>query len=311
VLDIHVASRLAASGRHVAITGAGGWIGRATLELLEQALGDDFGSRVHAFGSSERAFDLRSGRRIVQRPLVELRQAPSAEMLVLHTAFLTKDRAENMSDADYRAANQAITSTVLEAIDALPVAGLFVASSGAAAKAEDPGACASMRVYGAMKRDDERTFAAWGELTGTRVVNTRIFNLTGPYINKVAAYAIASFIIDGQAGRPIIVRAPREVWRGYVAIRELMSLVLAMLEHPAGIDQFDSGGEAIELGEVAQVVAQVTGAREVIRTPVSEPTADRYLGDNRRYRTLLQQHGIASVPFAKQVEETADYLASL
>ena len=41
--------------------------------------------------------------------------------------------------------------------------------------------------------------------------------------------ALASFIADALAGRPIEVRASAPVWRSYVAIAELMSVVLDWL----------------------------------------------------------------------------------
>jgi nucleoside-diphosphate-sugar epimerase len=65
-----------------------------------------------------------------------------------------------------------------------------------------------MRLYGSLKREDEERFAAWADAAGKRAVIARIFALTGPYINKPGAYAIASFLADAMAARPVEVRAP-------------------------------------------------------------------------------------------------------
>src|SRR6185369_6164331 len=103
------------------------------------------------------------------------------------------------------------------------------------------------------KRDDEGAFAAWAKRSGKTVAIARIFNLSGPHINKLGSYALACFILDALAGGPIAVKATHEVWRGYVAVRELMSLAFAMLlEGRRGAALFETGGEPLEMGEIAE-----------------------------------------------------------
>lgn len=306
-----MAAVLAKHDRPIVITGASGWIGLATLDLLHRALGDAFGTRVHCFGSSARMLNLRDGRQVPQHALADLPGLAAKRVWLLHFAFQTKDRAETMSEDAYRAANLAISDTVLDALDRLDAEAVFVASSGAATKADDPAASAAMRLYGAMKRDDEVRFAGWADARGRRAVIGRIFNITGPYINKHQAYAMASFILDALDHRPIAVRAPREVFRAYVAIRELMSLVFALLAAaPSGVARLDTGGEAMELGDVARVVAAVMGGVGVERATITDPVPDRYVGDDAAYAALLARHGIASIPLDEQVRETADYLGA-
>lgn len=301
-----MAEALIRNDRHIAITGASGWIGRATLDLLMHTLGESFESRVSCYGSSRRPIDLGGGRHVTQRMLSELGALETRQVWVLHLAFQTKDRAEVMTEEAYRSANHAIADTVLDALGRIDAQALFVASSGAATKADDSTASTAMRLYGAMKRDDEARFAAWAEAGGRRAVIGRIFNITGPYINKHDAYAIASFVRDALAGRPIAVHAPREVVRAYVAIRELMSLVFALLgEAHDGIVRFDSGGEPLELGEVARIVAEALGGGTVERAPVTDPVPDRYVGDGAAYAALLERRGIRSVPLDRQVREIA------
>jgi nucleoside-diphosphate-sugar epimerase len=309
MLDPQVAQALARSDKRIVITGAGGWLGLATLDSLAAALGERFARRVVAFGSAARTLQLQDGIAVTQRPLAELDQLAPEPTWLLHFAFLTKDRAETMDEAAYRAANAAIRDTVLSNLSRIGTEAVFVASSGAAYKAHDPAASAAMRLYGALKAEDEAEFAAWGEAAGKRVVIARIFNVTGPYINKHQAYALASFILDGLAGRPIQVRAPRRVMRGYVAIAELISLALAeMAEAPSGIARFDTGGEPLELGEVAAVVASHFAGIAVERAEIVEAQADTYHGDPERYASLLRHHGITPAPLPAQVAKTIDYM---
>jgi UDP-glucuronate decarboxylase len=306
-----LASRLAQSGLRIIITGASGWIGLATLELLAAALGPDWTTSVHAFGSSARTLDLGNGLCITQRPLSALRDLPPAPSLLLHLAFLTKDKVEGMSEADYIAANHQIADTVEQALLPLDVRSLWVASSGAAYRADDGSAAPAMQLYGRLKRGDEERFAAWATRTGRRAVITRVFNISGRHINKPQHYALAAFILDALAGRPVVVKAPHQVERGMVAVSELMAVVLAeLLAASDGVSRFDSGGTAMELGAIAAEVAQVLNAPGAQRAAITSPRIDRYVGNDAAWDELCRRHGIARADLATQIRTTAEYLAA-
>ena len=309
-LAAHVAQALGESDRRIVVTGAGGWLGMATLELLGDALGDAFDSRVACFGSNARTLHLLDGRSIGQRPLTAIAQLSSIPTILLHLAFLTKDRAEAMDEPAYRAANLALDQLVLDALEPIGADAIFIASSGAAVRADDPAAAPAMRLYGGLKRDQEARFADWAEQHHKRAVIARIFNISGPHINKHGSYALAAFILDALAGRPIAIDAPHRVVRGYVAIRELMSLVLAMLlDETAGVTRFDSGGDPLEMHDIAHVIADLLGPVPITRPPLDSTKSDHYVGDAAAYRALLRSNAIDPVPFARQVIETAEFLS--
>lgn len=161
--------------------------------------------------------------------------------------------------------------------------------------------------------EDEQLFAAWADQLPDqrRAVIARIFSLSGPHINKFETYALASFILDALRGQPVVVRASTPVVRSYVAIRELMSLVFSALLAEDGnhVLRFDSGGEPLELGEVARLVADTLGPVSVDRKPIQNGRPNHYFGDGERYRALLLEHGIDHVDLSTQVIETAGYLA--
>lgn len=283
------AARLRASDDRIVVTGAGGWLGRATLELLEETLGGEaFGRRVVAFGSNA-------------RPLATLAALPAHPTLVLHYAFLTRDRAETMPAAEYGAANEAIRATVLAALDPIGTRAVFVPSSGAVVHPTS----AAMRHYGDLKRADEAAFSAWAS-GDRRAVVARIFTLSGRHINKPGDYALASFITDALAGRPIAIRADRPVWRSYLAIRELLSVVVGLMTAGTGPVAFDAAGrEPVELADIAAAV----GRGDVVRPPLTGP-ASRYLGDGTAYEAHRLAQRVDPVSFAEQVRETAAYLAA-
>ncbi len=298
------------SEARIVITGAGGWIGLATLELLHAALGPGLSARVYCFGSSRRILRLIDGTTIEQRPLVEVAMLPPAPTIVLHLAFLTKDRAEAMDETAYRAANLALGQTVLDALGPIGTEAIFVASSGAAKHADDSRATPAMRLYGALKREQEEVLSSWAERQQKCAVIARIFNISGPHINKQESYALAAFINDALAGRPIAIRSAHRVVRGHVAVRELMSLAFALLlDGRQRVTRFDSGGEPMEMQDIATAVARHFGGVSINRPLLDRTTIDHYAGDAGPYSRLLADHHIEPLSFDRQVAETVDFLS--
>lgn len=300
------------NGRRIVIVGAGGWIGRALLAGLYDALGDAAHRRIACFGSQPREIAIGAGRTVVQCALSELAELPPCPSLLFHLAFLTKDKVGTMAEADYVRENRALSRRVFDALEPVGVDRLFLASSGAAAFADDATAAPDLRLYGALKREDEALFAEWaGRAPGRRALIVRLFNLAGPFINKPGTYALAGLILDALAGRPIAVHAPMRVERGYVAVREVLSLALAALLAPEGpaLRRLDTGGEALELGELAARIAAALGGWAE-RASLTADGANRYVGDARDYDELLRACGIEPVALDAQIRETAAYLRS-
>lgn len=309
-----VREALRADKRRIVVTGARGWVGRTLLELIDEALGPEAGERLACFGSARDEIVLSSGRCVSQAPLAGIAQLPCRPTMLFHLAFLTMDKVRMMSAEAYTAANRAISDQVLAALDPLGVDRLFVASSGAAAQADNPAAAADLQLYGALKRDDELRFAQWARAVSEprRAAICRIFSVSGPFINKHTTYALADLILRGQRGEPVAVQSPRPVWRSYVAVSELVELALAVLLAPEGeeVQAFDTGGEPVELGVLAERIAAATGAPVESRA-ITDQNANRYCGDHAAWLQLLRRHGLEHVDLDRQIAITAEWLGTL
>ncbi len=302
-----------ADPRRINIVGTSGWIGRTTVALLHEAFGPKvFAERVVCFGSKAGVVEIDERISVAQRALGDLAHQESRPTLLFNLAFLTMDKIGAMDPADYVRANRVLSEKVRAALDPVGVDRLFIASSGAAAFADDIQAKPDLKLYGELKRDDEILFANWAADASQqrRAVIARIFSVSGPWINKHEVYALASFILDALNGRPVQVHAPMRVWRSYVAVRELVSLVLAALldADGASVTHFDTGGEALELGQVGAKVVEAIGG-EVHRAPITSAADNRYVGDGASYATLLGRYHISHVPLIEQIVETAAYMA--
>lgn len=311
-----LAARLRGSHWRVLVTGASGWLGQAALELLVQALGPAWEARVLAFGSSRRTFSLRDGTEVRQQPLSELAASPQLPSLLLHFAYLTREKAASMSPEAYVATNRAISRQVAEGGAAVGVERAFITSSGAVHAAtmapDDPDPAL---LYGKLKLEEEALFRGFAlAAPHRRVFLARLFNLSGPYINKLDSYALASFITQARKGR-IEIHACHPVIRSYTSASNLLGLAFGQLLADAS-EQFvqveTAGDREVEMSELAEAVRSVVAPHASITRPeLAVGPIDRYVGSGSHYRRLLAEHGVVEHPLAKQITETAEYLAAL
>jgi UDP-glucuronate decarboxylase len=314
-----VAARLVDGDLGVVVTGGGGWLGQATLEMLDGALGTALASKVQVFGSSSRRLALRSGRSIAVEPMGQLadrdrrRRTPQ---VVAHYAFVTREHAGTQSLSAYVDTNRAISDAAVDLAARDETVGVFVPSSGAVygpdrTVQED----LDVNPYGALKLADERRFSRLaGGPTNRQVVVSRVFNLAGPFLNKPDLYALGTILTDIARGGPIRIRAARPVIRSYVHVQDLVELAFAAMLGlvPVPDRAFDTAGEIeVELAQLAELAAAVLGRPEmpVERPLLTEAAADRYVGDRTNFARMAAEHALALRTLTTQIEDTADYLA--
>jgi UDP-glucuronate decarboxylase len=307
-------AQLAHSGLDVVMTGGGGWLGLATLEMLETSLGEQFVTRVHVFASGRRTISLRSGTGLNVSPLGDLSRLNVGPHLLAHYAFATRELVTRLGMVDYVARNEEISQIVADYVRRTRPVGMLNPSSGAVYLGDE----LASNPYGVLKARDERRFLdAAGEASGRgpdpRVVVPRLFNLAGPYLNKPDHYVLGSIIRDIGRGGPIQLQATHPVIRSYVHVRDLVELAFAIMldDGPAAIGPFDTVGELeIEIGELAELAASVLGrSGMVIRRPLfDDDMPDRYVGDATRIDSLCRTYRLEMHALSSQIEDTADYM---
>lgn len=310
----HVAATLRDSDLKVVVTGGGGWMGRATLEMLESAFGERTAARVRVFGSSSRVLILRSGRPLQVHPLALLPGSVVGPHLFAHYAFATREFVAELGLEAYVARNRAITAIAADHLARTGPVGFFSISSGAVYLGDDP----ATNPYGALKAEDERLFleVARQDHRGgraPRVVIPRLFNLAGPFLNKPERYVLGSVIEDIVRGGPIQLTATKPVVRSYVHVADLVDVGFAAMtgEDPLPDTPFDTAGEReIEVGELAELASAVLGrpGMPVERPPLDGSAPDRYVGDPTTLRSLAAAHGVPLKLLPRQIKETALYL---
>jgi UDP-glucuronate decarboxylase len=316
-----LAAALRGSPWHFVITGANGWLGRATLAALRAALGDAFPARVTALGSRPGVLEF-DGVTLPVQPLPAWTPPPGAPLLVCHYAFLTMDKVQGMGAQDYVARNVEIRNAVLAWIGTGAVQAALVPSSGAVYDylrgLEDPALAASRNpnavLYGRLKHEDEQAFQAACGAHGVRLAMPRVFNLAGPCINKFDAYALASFITQLLQGGTLAIHARRPVLRSYYYIGDLLELCLGLLlrtDTPATLCFDTAADETVELEELARHVIAVLKLDQVPQRAALDPALapDRYVGDRTAIAGLEQRLGLRPLGLDRQIAATARYIA--
>jgi UDP-glucuronate decarboxylase len=283
----------------VIITGAGGWLGQAALEMLDACQ-----AQIYAFGSQARTLRLRSNREITVCPLEEIATLDIKNAIVFHFAFLTREHA-NLDD--YIAKNRKISSLVQGFLQRNGARGIFNPSSGAAytgTMEENP--------YGALKREDEQIFGELSARLGFPATRMRIFNLAGPFINKLESYALACIITDILKDGPITLRAAHPVWRGYAHVQDVINIGLGGLLRPSPAEVFGSAGEPIEIGALASRAAALLGKPniEIQRPDWQSGPPNRYLGNQTEFTAHAKAAGVTLQNLDAQIFATADFMSS-
>ena len=301
------------SGYRIIVTGAGGWLGLATLEMLEDALGSEFDERVVAIASHQRALSLRSGKIIQLIDFAQAQNLDSRPTILVHYAFLTRDKVAQSPLSDYVQLNREITSCALELARRVRAEAAFLISSGAVYE-KDRSLCQDLErnPYGFLKVEEEGRFIEFSETNNSRLSLCRLFNLSGPFIHK--EFALNSILLSILDHRDVELLADHEVIRDFIHVRDLISLGFAMMldRNQSFRQSFDSGiGQPIEIGELASRSLELLGARnlKVLRKKI-EGSPNIYIGNATKILSLFKSYDLEAADLDTQIIDTADYLRS-
>lgn len=297
--------------RPVVVTGPTGWIGQAVLMRLAHARGPGWARSVRLFGSRAGDLTAADGSVLPVRPLDTLAGADIEGALVVHLAYLTKEKAELLGERAFTDINLAIDDRLLAALGAGRPWAMFAASSGAAALAADG---RDRHPYGLTKLRQEDRLLDWSARSGVPVIAGRIWNVAGPFMNKAESYALGSMLLQARGGGRIRIAAPGPTFRSYLHVGDLGDLVLgalsARIERSMPIDL--CGGEVLEMGDLAERTAALVGLGQdaIQRGPIDTMRSSVYLGDFAQTKTLAMELGQRLATFDRQLVDTDRWLAA-
>ena len=292
----------------IVVTGPTGWIGTAMLAHLARRFGPGWSDHVALFGSSARSVRASDGAQLPMRPLAELGPAQVDGAVVIHLAYLTREKVALLGERVFTDTNLAIDDHLFEALQSGRPRALFVASSGAAAMAQRG---EGREPYGLSKLRQEDRFLAWSARTGVPALVGRIFNLAGPYINKVESYAIGNFALQARRTGEIRIEALVPVFRSFLHVDDLCGLILdAALGGIGRGSPIDlCGAEILEMSDIAAAVsARIGGNVTISRADVDWLRPSVYLGDFVQTKVLAMELGAALSSFDRQIADTLGWI---
>lgn len=282
----------------VLITGASGWLGRTALDLISP-----LGLPTLALASRPRTIEV-GGCDVECHTWNDQDVRTFAPTVVLDCAFLTKGFALTMSLPDYVSTNRLLTDRLLYAARLPQVRLALTVSSGAAVYPHDAlSRPIEDNAYGYLKAEAERRLMQEVDGGGAVPVVARAWSISGAHVQDPENFALGSMIIAA-AGGSIHITANRPVFRRYVLAEEL--LAVGIVEGSVGPAVIDSGGQLIEMDELAHRIAAVVNPEAVITRADIEPLQpDRYHSDGSDWAERCRHLEFVSAPLEEQIEITA------
>ena len=244
------------------VTGASGWMGISTLLYLRDELGADLESEVRCFSSIDKTIVLPDGAKVESIALESSPKYIGAYEGIFHYAFLTRDYVKKFGQAAYINANQAILSKMDDFLGQSSYKWTVSVSSGAVFDSPDGNLASDVEVnpYGYLKLEEEKLLLLRAQECGAASVVGRLWGCTGSTMPVDSKYAISDFILQGLRLREIKVNSDHEVWRRYIDAQDFIQILQRVATQGLSMTM-DSAGTLIELGELAQRVAEQLGVR--------------------------------------------------
>jgi hypothetical protein len=159
--------------------------------------------------------------------------------------------------------------------------------------------------YAAQKRIYESRMSEIVGALDCDISVARVWSVTGSYCTKPDSFAFTDLIAQAKLGL-VEVKAKRPVYRRYCAIEDV--LALAMLSNELRSHSiFSTGGELIELGDLAKKVVELVNPNAEVRRQIDSALAsDDYYSDSKDWGELLQAANLAKDSISDQVTRVAD-----
>ena len=273
---------------NIIITGASGWIGKATLEFFYKIFQDKIGELVFPISASQKKITLTNNFSI-QTYDYSHNFDKNKTYIIFHYGYATKDKLAILSDDEFNKNCEKINDSLGKIIKNNRIESLIFPSSGAIYNQNN--------LYAQNKINDELYFLELSKKYNFNLMIPRIFNLGGPFINKPENYALNNFILQAKANKKIIINANNDVFRSYIHVNNLIDLFFKWIidkdkETPLIFDF--SHPNKIEIKDLAQKINEVLKTNCEIISPNynSQNPSDDYVGDSRKISSLCKRYQI-------------------
>lgn len=266
----------------ILISGATGWLGREILNIFSETNFEKV--QINLIGSKNTHV-------IVKEKIIEVKSFKTYNDIesvnnYFDFAFLGRNKFEKLGPEKYREINMEIISNSTKLIKRICPKTVVLSSSGAiysmkkSTKAGD--------LYSDLKKIQEELIIKACDASGSNLIVSRIFNLSGRGIPRENNFALVDFIIKSINDIDLVINSNYSVIRRYSDVTQLLRLLFEMAERGQNC-VFDSGGAKIELRALANEIIKVVESKsKVVASEIkSDIEHDYYFSDSNSYENLL------------------------
>jgi UDP-glucuronate decarboxylase len=248
----------------VLITGASGWLGRETICLIQNCLGDISGSNFVFAASTNKRIQ-------VHNEMYEVRALDAISKtarfdLILHYAFSTQEKLNILGRDKYFELNRQLTNRISDIVDSNISAKILMLSSGTASFVKSESNSDEPKyLYGVLKTELEQS------LSGKNSLALRVWSTTGHHLGSDPRYALTEFIDRALSDRPIDIQL--NVLRTYVDSQTMLHTAINYLL-AGGFGVVNSGGFQTDLVTLAETTISCLNSRSTYRLLNSDVRTD-------------------------------------
>lgn len=281
--SIEVLKDLFTKDDKVLVLGASGWFGQ-TAALMLRKLNVDF----LAVGSRSRLIQTLGGPIEIRKFDKDLVQTFSPTVVV-DFAFLTRELIEDLEKDSYFEGNRSLIQQGVWSLSLPSVRYGVVTSSGAVlSPSPDLMARYGSDFYADLKKESEDVYQKLSARLGKAICIIRPWSVSGSLFTKTRGFAFSDFCFQALTENQIVVKSSVPVFRRYVAVEDLIALGL-ISAHTGASEIIDSGGDLIELKDLAdRIAAEIPGASVIHEVDYSKE-AQRYHSDNSSWKALIKR----------------------
>lgn len=222
--------------------------------------------------------------------------------IVIDCAFATRNKISSYGKRRYLRINNELMKQSLLLQKEPGVRRFIGVSSGAALPfLMNDSLGSSLDLYGFQKAHYERELTRSNGGLKSNVVLVRPWSMSGRHCKTPELYALFDLISQSKTDR-IVIRSESLVYRRYTDVGDLLKVALMV---PVGGEAIDSGGELLEIADLANLVVDELGSEAAV-SRISPPKGlNSYHSDNSSWESVTTLVGLVPKTIREQIRFSA------
>lgn len=287
----------------VIITGATGWLGRASLQAIKKVMPEVKPQDLILYASRARSHSDPSFGVVNVQELASSEVITKKVDLFISLALKTRDYSMKMDEEEYLESNKALIKKNLELMKSVNPQKIILISSGVVSKyLEENG---TLDPYTEVKILEEKLFNEFAQQTNSQLVILRLWGATGALMTEPLKYAIGNLMHQAETTNQIIINSNTEVFRRYTDATQIFEVLIRAIQIGYS-GTLNSGGVIVEIEVLAQRISDYYGKSiEIVRNLESGGEPDFYVPTDSEFDELAKCVGVSLLNLEDQIALTA------